>query len=116
MLKNSILKFLKLDGFVEILTGYLETRVELLKLEVKEDIAKALAKLLVIVVLVFACVCFVFFSSITLAFWLAQTIGLIGGFGIVSFLYLVFVVILLLLQKPIGKSLEKKMLEIVKKK
>jgi uncharacterized membrane protein YqjE len=116
MLKNSILKFLKLDGFVEILTGYLETRVELLKLEVREDIAKALAKLSIFLLLAIAVVFFVFFLSVTLAFWFAQKMGLIGGFGIVSFLYVVFAVILFILKKPIGKSLEKKMLEIVKKK
>ena len=116
MLKNSILKFLKLDGFVEILTGYLETRVELLKVEVKEDIAKALAKLSVFFLLAFVFILFVFFISITLALLFAETLGLIGGFGIVALLYLAFALVLLLLKKPIGRSLEKKMLEIIKKK
>lgn len=116
MIKNTILKFLKLDGFVESLTGYLETRVELLKLEVKEDIAKSLAKVSFFFLLALAFVFFIFFISVTLAFWIAKYTAVTTGFGIVGMIYLVVAILLFLLRAPIGKSLEKKMLEIVKKK
>ena len=39
-IKDSIFKFLRLDNLVENLSGYVETRIELVKLEVREEIAK----------------------------------------------------------------------------
>ena len=43
MLKDTLAKFFKVDSLIENLTGFVETRVELLKIEVKEDFAKGLA-------------------------------------------------------------------------
>ena len=48
MLKDRVLKFLKLDGLVDGLSGYIETRVSLLKIEVKEEIIELISKILVI--------------------------------------------------------------------
>src|SRR5688572_10241369 len=44
MLKDTLSKFFKVDSLLGNLTGYVETRVELLKIEVKEDVAKGLAQ------------------------------------------------------------------------
>lgn len=116
MLKDSILKFLKLEGFVNNLTGYLETRVELFKLEIREDIAKSVSKLSVFFVLAFSFIIFILFLSIAFALWIGESLGLVMGFVIVAGVYLVTAIVLLLMKDPISKSLEKKILEIVKKK
>jgi uncharacterized membrane protein YdjX (TVP38/TMEM64 family) len=116
MLKDTILKFLKLDGFVDHLTGYLETRVELLKTEVREDMIKAVAKLCLIFVLTLSFIIFVLFASIALALWIGTSLGMILGFAIISGGYFLTALLLLLFKDPIYKSLEKKLLEIVKKK
>ena len=44
MIKETILKLLKLDSLVDNLTGYFEGRIELMKYEIKEDLARGLAK------------------------------------------------------------------------
>ena len=116
MLKDTIIKFLKLEGFIENLTSYFETRVELLKLEMREDIAKSISKLSIFFLLAFAFVVFILFISLALAFWIAGFTGTVGGFSIVGGLYLLLVIILLLLKGPISKTLEKKIVEIIKKK
>lgn len=116
MPKNSILKFLKLDGFVDSLTDYLETRVELLKVEMREDVAKALAKFSVFCVLAFAAIVFLLFASIALALWIGQTHGLVFGFTIIALLYLFIAIALLLSKKFVSKKIEKKLLKIVMKK
>ncbi|HEY8937713.1 MAG TPA: phage holin family protein [Cyclobacteriaceae bacterium] len=116
MLKDSILKFLKLEGFVNNLTGYLETRVELFKLEIREDIAKSVAKLSVYFVLTFSFIIFILFLSIAFALWIGESLGPIMGFVIMAGIYLVIAIVLLMLKDPISKNLEKKILEIVKKK
>jgi len=42
-IKDSIFKFLRLDNLVKSLSGYLETRVELVKIEVREEIIKVVS-------------------------------------------------------------------------
>lgn len=116
MLKDTVLKFLKLDGFIESLTGYVETRVELLKMEVREDIAKALAKLSLFFVLAFSFVIFLVFISIALALWIGESLGLVLGFAIVAAVYLLITLTCLLFKKPISKNLEKTLLDIAKEK
>lgn len=116
MVKSTILKFLKLDGFVDNLTSYLETRVELLKTEVREDMVKAVAKLCLAFVLTLAFIIFILFASIALALWIGTSMGLVLGFTIVSGAYFLLAFLLLVFKKTINKSLEKKLLEIVKKK
>ncbi len=116
MLKNSILKFLKLDGLIESLTGYVETRVELLKIEVREDIAKALAKLSLFLVLAFSFIVFLLFTSIALALWIGEALGLVLGFAIIAGLYFLIALTCLLFKKAISKNLEKTLLDIVKEK
>ena len=37
-----------MDSLIENITGYVETRIELMKIEMKEELAKGLSKLLVI--------------------------------------------------------------------
>jgi Putative Actinobacterial Holin-X, holin superfamily III len=116
MWKESILKLLKLDNLVNNLTGYVETRVELMKLEVREELAKAMAKLSVLVVLISVATLFVLFFSVTLALVLANFVGILGGFAIVAGIYLLLTVIVLMMRAGISEALEKKLLEQLRKK
>jgi uncharacterized membrane protein YqjE len=116
MLKDSILKFLKLDGFIESLTGYVETRVELLKVEVREDVARSMAKVSIFFLIAFSVVVFILFLSIALALWLAMYTGMVAGFAIVAVLYLLLAWLFVLFKDSIRKNIERKLLDIVKKK
>jgi uncharacterized membrane protein YqjE len=108
MLKETLLKFFKLDGLVNNLTGYIETRIELMKYEVKEDIAKAVAKVSILLVLALFFTFFILFSSVAVAIKIGESMGSFAGFSIVAGFYLLMLVIIIVLRDPIGKSLEKK--------
>ncbi len=106
MLKDTLSKFFKVDSLIENLTGFVEIRVELLKLEVKEDVAKGLAKGVAWFVIGFVLTLFLVFASIGLALLIGATLGLFAGFMIIASAYLIFGLILLLLREKIVSALE----------
>ncbi|MBX2964707.1 MAG: phage holin family protein [Cyclobacteriaceae bacterium] len=106
MLKETLLKFFKLEGLVDNLTGYIETRLELVKHELKEDIARAMAKVAIVGVIVIFFALFILFLSVTAAYLLAEAVGVYGGFGIVAGVYLLLVLILIFFREPIGQRIE----------
>lgn len=114
MWKESILKLLKLDGLVANLTGYVETRVELMKLEIKEEIAKSLAKLSVLVIVIASLSLFVLFFSVSIALLIGERLGFFEGFLIVSGFYFFIAVLVLLMRKSLSETLEKKLMEKIK--
>ena len=68
--KSKLYKFLKIDAILENLTALIEARLELAKLEIKEEVAKLGAKIIAGVVFAFLLVMIVIFLSISLATWI----------------------------------------------
>jgi uncharacterized membrane protein YqjE len=106
-IKDILSKFFHLDSLTENLSGYVEARVELLKLEVREEVAKAITRVAVLGVIVLLCVLFIVFLSLGLAVFVnqyfeAKYIGflLVGGF------YLLLFALALSMRKQIFQSLE----------
>src|SRR5688572_19056857 len=116
MLKDALLKFFKLDGIATNLTGYVETRIELLKIEIKEDIARGLSKALIFVVLAFAFTLFTFFASMAVAYKIGEYLSVASGFAIVGGLYLLIAISLFLMRESITQRIEKQVLNITKKR
>ena len=116
MLKDSILKFLNLDSLIENITGYVEARVELMKMEVKEDFAKGLAKMAVFMLIGVALMFFFIFISIAAAYLLAKSVGAFGGFAIVAGVYLVLGLLLFAFRNAIMEKVQEQLLQIMKKK
>jgi ABC-type Co2+ transport system permease subunit len=116
MLNDSLLKLFKLDNLINNMTGYIEARMELVKLEVKEDLTKALSKLAVFFFLAFAFTLFLIFISIALAISIGKTVGMFGGFAMVAAFYFALAVVLLFFRDAISTSIEKQITEIMKKK
>lgn len=116
MLKDSILKLFKLDNLVSNMTGYVEARMELVKLEVKEDITKAIAKLSVFVFLAFAFTLFLMFISVAIAFKIGESVGTFAGFAMVAGFYFATALVLFFFRDAISTSIEKQLAEIMKKK
>lgn len=114
MWKESILKLLKLDGLVGNLTGYVETRIELMKLEIKEEIAKSLAKVSVLVIVIASLSLFVLFFSVSIALLIGEHLGFFEGFLIVSGFYFLIAVLVLLMRKSLSETMEKKLMEKIK--
>ena len=99
------------------LTGYVEARVELLKIEIREDIARVLAKAIVVIMVAVLAMIFLLFLSIGLAHYLntffqqAQV-----GYWIVASLYGVPCLIFILFRKSIGHFVETHLTKVIKSK
>jgi hypothetical protein len=116
-IKETIFKFLKIDNLVENLSGYLESRVKLLKIEIQEDVAKVLSKGLVHVTIVFFAFLFLIFFSIGLAEYINTFfINSFEGYWIVSGIYLIIFLIFLAFRKNLDKVFEKYFSELIKQK
>lgn len=116
MIKDSVLKFLKLDNLIQNLTGFVETKVELMKLEIKEDLAKGLSRVAVFIVVAFTFVLFIVFFSVALAFKLSESMGTFGGFAVIAAFYLLLAIVTFLSRGTIFNKLEKELGEIMTKK
>ena len=116
MLKDSLIKFFKLGDIASNFTGYVETRIELLKIEIREDIAKGLSKLVVFVLMAFVFTLFVFFISMAAAYKLGESVGQFGGFAIVAGVYLLLALGVFFMRDSIGKKIEKQVQDITKKR
>ena len=116
MLKDTLLKLFKLDGLVNNLTGYVETRIELMKFEIKEDMARAIAKVSILLVLAVFFVFFLLFASAAVAHKIGESLGSFAGYGIVASFYLILLLIIILLREPISKGLEKRLKNIIMQK
>ena len=116
MLKDTLLKFLKLDSLIEHLTGYVETRIELTKLEIKEDIAKGLSKVLLFILMGAVLFLFIILISVAVAHLIAKSIGAFGGFAIVAGFYLLLGILLFAFREAITEKLQEQLVQIMNKK
>lgn len=116
MLKDTLLKFLKMDSLIENITGYVETRIELMKIEMKEELAKAISKALVYVVIVGVLMLFVLLVSMAGAYKIAESVGTSGGFAIVAGFYLLVGLIVYAFRNSITEMLEDRFQEKMNKK
>jgi len=116
-IKETIFKFLRLDNLMESLSGYIETRIELLKIEIKEDIAKILASALVILIVVFLALIFLLFLSIGFAHYLNTFFEKEHiGYWIVAGIYGLPCLIFVLFRKDIRHSMETHLKKIIQRK
>jgi len=116
VLKDTLLKFLKMDSLIENITGYVETRIELLKMDMKEELSKGLAKALVYVVIVALATLFIMLISMAGAYKIAESVGTSGGFAIVAGIYLLLGLLVYALRNSITETLENRFQEKMNKK
>jgi hypothetical protein len=116
MLKDSIVKFLKLDSLIANLTGYIETKIELVKIEVKEDLAQGLSHVLVYILLAFIGSLFILFTSMAVALKIGEHLGGFAGFGIVGGFYLIVGIILFISREAVRMDFEKRVSVMFKKR
>jgi uncharacterized membrane protein YqjE len=101
-----------MDSLVDNVTGYVEARIELLKIEIKEEVAKGLAKALVAVVMIAVFTLFVLLISVAAAYKASESLGI----AVVASFYLFVGLIVFLFRNPITELLEKQLEERMKKK
>jgi len=116
-IKDSIFKFLRLDNLIENLSGYVETRVELVKIEVREEIAKVLSHALMIGVLLLLGFLFILFISFGWANYLnAYFNDSFSGYWIVAGIYGLPCLFIYLFRKRISHYFEQHLIIQTKKK
>lgn len=106
MIKETLLKFFKLDGLVNNLSSYVETRIALVKYELKEELSHTFARIAIGFIFALLLTLFLFFSSLSVAYILAESIGRIGAFGVVAGFYLLLMVLLYLFKNSISSNIE----------
>lgn len=116
VLKDSVLKFLKLDSLIENITGYVEARIELTKLELKEDVAKTLSKVLLFILMGAVFTLFIVLISVAVAHLIAESLGASAGFAIVAGFYLLVSVLIFAFRETIGEKLQGYLVDAMKKK
>jgi uncharacterized membrane protein YqjE len=104
MLGNSISKFLKLDSLISNLTGYVETKVELVKVEVKRDVAEGLGKTITYLLLAFVVAMVLMFLSLGVAIVLADAMGGFPGFGLVALFYLLVAIVIFVNREKLSRK------------
>lgn len=116
-ISETILKFLRLDGFVSNLTGYVEARIELLKTEIREDMGKALSRAMVSIALFLVGFLFLIFFSLGLAHFINQYFeDSYVGFWAVAGIYALLFLLVLVFKENILKSFEAHFKELTKRK
>ncbi len=116
-IKDSIFKFLRLDNLVENLSGYFETRVELIRLEIREETSRVLSYSLMIGVLLLLGLLFILFLSLGLANYLnAYFNDSSSGYWIVAGIYGLPCLLIFLLRKRISSYFEQHLITQGKRK
>ena len=114
--KKGIFSFLKVDSIVKNFTGLIENRVELFKIELKEDAAKAGSRIVVLMIIALSLFMAVLFLSIGLSFFIGRFLNNeMLGFFVVGGIFLLILVLIIFMNKffNINKKLEKIILEIL---
>lgn len=106
VLKDSVLKFLNLDSVIENLTGYVESRIELTKIEIREEIAKGVTKVALVMLMGVVFTLFVVLISVGVAHLIGESIGAFGGFAVVAGFYLILGLLLYAFRDAIGGKLQ----------
>jgi hypothetical protein len=116
MLKDRVLKFLKLEGLTETLSDYVETKFALLKLEIKEEVIELISKVLVGLLIFGTMIFALLLLSFAAAYAIGLKLGMTIGFIIVAGFYLLLMVLFFVNRKELAKKLEIKLNDIKKKK
>lgn len=86
---------LKIGEVIQTLKGLVETKIEMVKRDIQEEIFGILSRVILIVLMGGSLLLFLLFMSLSLAFYLSQYFGTpFMGFFLVGILYLVIMLIL----------------------
>lgn len=116
-IKEAIFKFLRLENLIENLTGYVEARVALIKIEIREEVVKVLSRGVILVFIIFLGSLFLLFLSLAGAHYLNMLFNnSYAGFLVISLAYGVLFALVMILRKPIDRYFEKHLIALMKRK
>jgi len=116
-IKDKILKFLRLDGIISNVTGYVESRVALMKIEIREEVAGILSRgLIVMGIFLVGFICLLFLC-IGLANYLNMVLeSSFAGYMILALFFGLLLLTLLVFRKALFRMLEKRFEEMIKQR
>jgi polyferredoxin len=112
--KEKILKLLKLENLFESVSGYVESKFELFKMEVREELAGIVARVLVILLIGLCFLLFLILASIGLAYYLGTLVGMTGGIMIVAGFYLLIFVLMLVFRESVSEGISNMVIGLVR--
>lgn len=116
-IKDTIFKFLRLDNLIDNLSGYLETRLELFKVEVREDVARVLAQALMVAAILTLSILFLLFFSVGLAHFLNRYFeDPYIGYWIVASIYGVPCIVFIIFRKKLSHKFEQYLTKLMHRK
>ena len=116
-LKDKIFKLLRLDNLMDNLSGYVESRLELFKLEIREDVARVLSKALIYALMAMCGVLLLVFLSVGLAHFLnVYFSGEYVGYWIVAGIYGIALLVSIVFRKTLIENFEGHLIEKIKQK
>lgn len=115
MLRDSLAKFFKVDSLIENLTGYVEARIDLVKVEAKEGLSKGISSLAVYLIIAFLVSLVIIFLSIACAILVGESLGMVWGFVIVALIYAICAAAVFSKRKSLLASVEKEVSLRIKK-
>ena len=100
--KKSLFNFLKLDSIIENLSGYIENKLEILKIELKEDAASLASQLILLIFLCTLALIILLFLSlaagIVINLWLSSSYL---GFLVIGSSYLLLLVVIIIFRNKL---------------
>ena len=116
-IKDILFKLFKLENIAFNLTGYVESKLELFKLEIRTDVTKALSRAMTLIFLALLAFLFLLFLSLGLAylinsFFEAQYVG----FFVIALFYGIVFVSLYINRKALTSNMEEQILKSQKNK
>ena len=114
-IKNKIFKFLHLDDIWTSLSGYVDTRISLVKIEVREEVGSALSRGLIIMTISMVGFLFILFLSFGVANYLNAVLeSEFWGYMIIALFFGLLLAVLLAFRKRAFKMLGKQFAEMIK--
>ncbi len=116
-IKDTLIRLLGLENILAHLTGYVEAKMALIKIEVREEVSHVVSKGLVAVVIFFFAFLFLLFFSLAVVHVINEVVGhdWMGYVWVAGFYGLLFA-IFFLFRKSIETALEHRMKQLIKKK
>jgi hypothetical protein len=116
-IKDKILKFLRLDGLLNNLSGYIETRVALVKIEIREEVASILSRgLIIMLIIMVGFLCLLFLSLAAAQYLNTVMLSEYAGYAIVAVFFGLLLILLLILRKGFFRVFEKQFSELIRQR
>ncbi|MBL6449683.1 phage holin family protein [Fulvivirga sp. 29W222] len=97
------MSFFKLDSLFEHLAAFIESKIDIYKIELREEASKALSKLMVGLLLFSLGFFFIMFLSMAAGYYFSALLGsFFYGFLIISGIYLLLFTLIFLLKEKLG--------------